>query len=382
MFSPCTIDKPVDLLVIAGEHSGDQHAAKVIQELKTKHPGYHICALGGPELQQAGAHLLYDLTASSVVGLFEVLKNYSFFKKLFENTLNWIEAHQPRTICFVDYPGFNLRLAKALHDRGISQKGGGKTQLIYYIAPQIWAWKANRRFKMAEYLNELGVIFPFELDCYKDTNLSTTFVGHPFVSYGHELPLSFNAKGPILLLPGSRKTPVARIFPIMLKAFKYYLQQHPETQAVVIYPSDEIKNILLQELSAHPTLKNNISLRSSQNHISGKAVLTSSGTMSLNCALAGIPGAIVYRANPLTYILGRLLVDINYLGIANILLDQPVYPEYIQGKAKPRVLAQELSECCDKPARREKAQQVAKKLTDLLSEPTDHNAVDWLHKNL
>src|SRR5262245_19902005 len=124
----------VDLLVVAGEHSGDEHAAKVVQELRAKNPRLKVCALGGPELAAAGAQLLHDLTATSVVGFVEVLKHYSFFKALFDATLRWIEQYRPRAVCFVDYPGFNLRLAAQLRERGLSVKGGGKIQMLYYIS--------------------------------------------------------------------------------------------------------------------------------------------------------------------------------------------------------------------------------------------------------
>jgi len=155
----------VDLLIVAGEHSGDEHAARVVRELRAKNPQLRICALGGPELAQAGAQLLHDLTATSVVGFVEVLKHYAFFKALFEATLRWVAQHRPRAVCFIDYPGFNLRLAAQLRTRGLSVKGGGPVKLLYYISPQIWAWKPKRRFAMARDLDAMAVIFPFEPDC-------------------------------------------------------------------------------------------------------------------------------------------------------------------------------------------------------------------------
>ena len=129
----------VDVLVIAGEHSGDEHAARMVRELRTRQPDLAIAALGGPELAAAGAQLLHDLTATSVVGFVEVLKHYPFFRTLFNETLRWIAEHRPRAVCFIDYPGFNLRLAAELRQRGLSAKGGGRTRLLYYISPQIWA---------------------------------------------------------------------------------------------------------------------------------------------------------------------------------------------------------------------------------------------------
>src|SRR5436190_4791533 len=210
----------VDLLVVAGEHSGDEHAARMVRELRTRQPGLIVAALGGPQLAAAGAQLLHDLTASSVVGLVEVLKNYSFFKALLVETLRWIAEHRPRVVCFVDYPGLNLRLAAALRERGLSLKGGGKIQTLFYISPQIWAWKAKRRFSMARDLDAMAVIFPFEPKYYSDTSLPVEFVGHPFVAADHVSPVRYDPEGPVLLLPGSRRQAVRRIFPALLAGFR------------------------------------------------------------------------------------------------------------------------------------------------------------------
>ena len=166
----------VDLLIVAGEHSGDEHAARVVRELRKSHPELAVAALGGPRLAEAGAQLLYDLTASSVVGIVEVLRNYSFFRDLFNETLRWLREYRPRAVCFVDYPGFNLRLAAALREQGLSVKGGGTIRTLYYISPQVWAWKAGRRFAMARDLDAMAVIFPFEVECYADTTLPASHI--------------------------------------------------------------------------------------------------------------------------------------------------------------------------------------------------------------
>src|SRR5258708_10655523 len=230
----------VDLLVVAGEHSGDEHAAKVVRELVAKNPGLKVCALGGLELAAAGAQLLHDLTASSVVGFVEVLKHYSFFRALFDATLLWIDRHQPRAVCFVDYPGFNMGLAAQLRGRGLSVKGGGKIKALYYISPQIWAWKPKRRFAMARDLDALAVIFPFEPACYADTSLPAEFVGHPFLAADYTPPLRYDASGPVLLLPVSRVQAVSRIFPVLLAGFPRFLKTAPKTRAGVLYPCGEV----------------------------------------------------------------------------------------------------------------------------------------------
>jgi len=363
------------LLIIAGEHSGDQHAAKVVRDLRIQRPELEICALGGPELAAAGAQLLHDMTASSVVGFVEVLKNYSFFKALFDETLRWIETHRPRAIVFVDYPGMNLRIARALNERGLAAKSGGDIRLLFYISPQIWAWKAKRRFTMAKHLDALAVIFPFEIECYADTTLRPEFVGHPFLDDDHVAPVTYDPAAPVLLLPGSRKQAVARIFPVMLRGYARYA----ERPAVVIYPSAEIEAVLR---AANPPANVRLLRPAKGETIAASAVLTSSGTMSMHCALAGIPGAVVYRANPVTYWLGRMLVKVPYLGIANLLLKEPMYPEYIQGAATSETLARELSECVGNPARRERTVAQAERLRSLLRQTATGNAADWVLRQM
>jgi len=161
ILQPWSGTEPPDLLVIAGEASGDEHAARLIHDLKVRRPDVRVATLGGPKLQEAGAQLIFDLSAHGVVGLIEVLKNYRFFSSVFKQTVAWIEKYKPRAVLLVDYPGFNLRLADRLYKNRTSRKGGGKLPVLYYISPQIWAWKKNRRFKMAKWLDALAVIFPF-----------------------------------------------------------------------------------------------------------------------------------------------------------------------------------------------------------------------------
>jgi lipid-A-disaccharide synthase len=370
----------VDLLVVAGEHSGDEHAARMVRELRAAQPGLAVAALGGPELAAAGANLLHDLTASSVVGLVEVLRNYPFFKALFAETLRWIAEHRPTVVCFVDYPGLNLRLAAALRERGLSVKGGGVIRTVYYISPQIWAWKAKRRFTMARDLDAMAVIFPFEPGCYADTPLPVEFVGHPFVATDHRPPVRYAADGPVLLLPGSRRQAVGRIFPALLAGFRAFGGR----EAVVLYPSADILDVLrAANPPPHVRLVQVGAVHAGPGEpIRAAAVLTSSGTMSMHCALAAIPGAIAYRANALTYVLGRMLVQVEYLGIANLLLGEPMYPEYIQNMATPSALAAELRACLGDPARRERTAAQAARLRALLSVPATGTAAGWLARQL
>ncbi len=368
-----------DLLIIAGEHSGDEHAAQLVADLRLKHPTLNIACLGGVKLQAAGAQLLYDLTAVSIVGFVEVVRHYRFFKALFDRTLDWIERYRPQHICLVDYPGFNLRVADQLLKRGLSKKGGGEIGVSYYIGPQVWAWKAKRRFKMACTLDQLGVIFPFEVACFADTELPVEFVGHPFVRQGYELPFRYDALAPVLLLPGSRRAAVSRIFPLLLEGFRLVRHSKPDLKAQVLYPSQGIRDVLEAVLDRFDELKNCIELRCNTGSSQpASAVLMSSGTMSLACALSGIPGAIVYQLNPISYWLGRILVRIPYIGIANLLLERPLHPEFIQGAAQPQRLAAQLLSVLEQSQAAQQAAAGATALRELLTAGSDANAAEWL----
>lgn len=399
---PAPVDGSVDLLIVAAEHSGDEHAARMVRGVLSKNPTLKVCALGGPRLAGAGAQLLRDLTGQSALG-FAVIAKISYYRALIASVVDWIGRHQPRAVCFVDSSGLNLRIAKGLFERGFSAKAGGPTQALYYISPQIWASRAGRRFEMAKHLDGLASIFPFEAAVYADTTLPVEFVGHPFVAPDYAAPVSYDPAGPVLLLPGSRKGAVARIFPVLLAGFKAWGGDRP---AVVLYPSDGILTTLQAELGKWPELMERVELRSVQEGraatplaaggeparseiraappvpVAASAVLTSSGTMSMHCALAGIPGVVTYRADPLTYLIGRMVVKVEYLGIANLLLKEPMYPEYIQGAAKADVFARELRDCVGNPSRRMQTAAHAAKLRALLNQPSDGSVVDWMARRL
>ncbi len=346
---------------------------------------FNTCSIGGPQLKSIGSDLIFDLTPYAVVGLVEVLKNYNFFKSLLEETITWIKEHRPKCICLIDYPGFNLRLAKRLADEGLSQKGGGGIKIIYYIAPQVWAWKAKRRFEMAKTLNSLGVIFPFETACFKDTSLPTSFVGHPFVQETSKSNLNYKNNNTILLLPGSREQPVRRILPTLLSTFSTINKTHPSYTAVIISSDDHIKEVILKELLKFPKeLQNKISIEESSSKVNASFSLTSSGTMSLTCALAGIPGYIVYKAHPLTYLIGRSIVNISYIGIANLLLNKEMYLEFIQNTAKPSAILNEFNKDLrfGTEEMRRIALREADKLKALLSTEKENNASSWLLEHI
>ncbi len=369
-------DGSCDVLVLAGEHSGDEQAARMVLEARKKNPDLKVCAFGGGALAAAGAQLLFDFTGFSVVGLMEVLKNISFFSALGSAIVDWIQTYRPKAVCFVDYPGFNLRLADTLCKRGIAVKGGGNVKLLYYISPQIWAWKSSRRFKMAKMLDSLAVIFPFETKCYADTSLKADFVGHPFLAEGYVPPVRYSSDGDILLLAGSREIAVSRIFPILLKTMRLLGGE----RAVALCPSQAIRAVLENCLAKFPDLADRVRIVGrSALPLAAKGVMMSSGTMSLSCCLAGIPGAIVYRANPLTYICGRMVVNIEYLGIANILLDKPAWREFIQFDASAEKIAAYMKTAI---TQRGKYAAYARELFSLLRAEAEHDASDWLLRNV
>lgn len=368
-------DGPADVLFVAAEHSGDQHAARAVRELRALRPELRICALGGPALAASGAQLLLDLTAHSALGFAAVIK-FPFFRRLIGDIVRWVGEHQPRAVCFVDSSGLNLRIAKALFERGLIAKAGGPTRALYFISPQIWASRAGRRFAMAAHLDGLATIFPFEAKCYADTALPVTFVGHPFVATEHRMAVRYDPHGPVLLLPGSRKGAVAKIFPALLDGYLWYRNDGGDRGAVVLYPSEKILQALR---AAHPPAEVELrALAPGDEPVGASAVLTSSGTMSLQCALVGIPGAIVYRTDPFTYHIGRWIVKVPYLGIANLLLGEAMYPEYIQDAATPARLAAQLQASLCEPARIEQTRLHAEKLRELLAQPAAGSVGGWL----
>ncbi|HNX53314.1 MAG TPA: hypothetical protein PLD51_05495, partial [Pontiellaceae bacterium] len=204
------------LLVIAGEDSGDMHAADVVRALKEKRSDLTVWGIGGDKLRAEGMELLHDTREMDVLGIVEVLKRYPFFKRTFNEVLVEADKRRPDAALLVDYPGFNLRLARELKKRGI--------KVLYYVCPQVWAWNRGRIPKMAETIDRLMVIFPFEVDVFKGVDLKVDFVGHPMVDELREFrekaaePLPWNGKKKIALLPGSRKQEIIYILPRLLEA--------------------------------------------------------------------------------------------------------------------------------------------------------------------
>jgi lipid-A-disaccharide synthase len=379
MSSEVNLDSPrkkVDLLIIAGEHSGDQHAAAIVRKLKSKHPELNICSFGGRCLSDAGAHLILDMTKFAIVGFVEVILRCMFFKKLLKKIVEWVEKYRPLAICLVDYPGLNFKIAQLLFEKKLSAKGGGSIKLFYYISPQIWAWKSERRFELEKYADSLGVIFEFEKSAYGDTGLEVKYVGHPFADPGAVETVSYDRDGPVLLLPGSRVSAIGKIFPEMLACFSHFSKQKPEKMATVLYASDKTLSTMRKILNKNfKHLADRVSFIPDGKHIEACAALMSSGTMSLKCCLAGIPGAVLYKSSYLTFFLAKRLVKLKHIGIANILLNRGAWPEFIQYAIKPKIVAKYLLDCCDM---RKQRTTDAEELRGIIGAKPDISPEEWL----
>jgi lipid-A-disaccharide synthase len=369
----------IDLVIIAGEHSGDQHAAEMLAEVKKIRPDINVAAFGGSALRNAGADVILDMTKFSVVGLYEVWRNIFFFAKLIKQVFLWIKNNHPRAICLIDYPGFNIRLAQMLFDAKLSQKARGDIKVLYYISPQIWAWKPKRCFQMAKFVDRMATIFPFERNWFEKTDLDVSFVGHPFVADSYKLNVTYNPRGPIVLLPGSRGPTVKKIFPLLLDSFNEILKHRSECTAIVVYPDETILAILRKILNRKfSKLLDKITFVPDGNSIEVCAAIMSSGTMSLKCCLSGIPGAIVYKTHPLTYAIGKMLVNVKHLGIANILLNRCVWREFIQFQLKPKSVAKYILPYIDDEKLQRPLRKVSKELKKILSAGKDMSVAQWL----
>ena len=266
-------------------------------------------------------------------------------------------------------------LAKSLYKEGLSLKSGGTVCICQYVAPQIWAWKAKRRFAIAKYIDHLGTIFPFEKACFRDVNLNVQFVGHPLLE--EKNPFHYDANGPLLLLPGSRISAVKRVYPILVGAFRQLKALHPNLIAIIPTPNKAIHDYLCKHS------ENGIFLsRLSEIRNGFSCALMSSGTASLQVALAGIPGVVTYRANSITFSIGKRLVKVPYLSIANILLNRPLYAECLQDISdQTSVVALQAEAILSSPElSRQKFLEGSQELYHLLSGQQIFTATDWLEQ--
>ncbi len=324
------------LYIIAGESSGDAHAAVLMHELQSLRSDIEFYGAGGPKMREVGGSQIFDWTHEAVVGLWDVLMKYPYFRRQFYRMYREICRLLPDAVIFVDYPGFNLRLANYLHGKGYPGKK------IYYISPQVWAWNRGRIPKMATYLDLMMCIFPFEKPLYEASGLRTEFVGHPMIAEleAKRIPAGRDPKL-IGLLPGSREREVRRIFPIMLEAASILLRRDPTIRLEVSAASEKLRDLIAAIAGRYGLNGIPIGVRHASELMQRAfAGMVASGTATMEAAFFRFPFVLLYKVSWLTFVPGRLLVKVNYLGMPNILAaEPPIIPEFIQHEAVPERIA-------------------------------------------
>ncbi len=328
------------VLVIAGEVSGDQRAAEVIRAVRARRPEVTFWGIGGPEMRAAGVETLHDIREMAVMGLVEVLRRYFFFRRVFDGMLAAAAVRKPDAVLLVDYPGFNLRFAAAMKKRGV--------KVIYYICPQVWAWHRSRIPQMAQIVDRLLAIFPFEPKVFEGTPLKVDFVGHPLVDVAQAArnappqTLPWRGEPRIALLPGSRRQEIERILPPLWQAAGLIQQKIPGAGFILAAPSESVAHLIRHKLAGLDGGPQQCELVVDQTREvlrQARAALVASGTATLETALMHCPMLVVYKTSLPTYLLGRQLIRVSHIGMVNLIAGRTVCPEFIQHDATPEKLA-------------------------------------------
>ncbi len=320
------------IMIIAGEDSGDLHGSALIAELKSINPGLQIFGIGGKKMIDAGMTPQYHIKDMAFLGFAEVVKHIPFIKKVQKNLLNIVKTQNIKEVVLIDYPGFNLSLAKKLKKLD--------TKIIYYISPQVWAWGKNRLQKMKRLIDLMIVVFPFEKELYEKAGMKVEYVGHPLIerinSYKYlnknELYDKFGldeTKDILLLMPGSRKQEIERIFPETVKA-AVKLSGEFNLQTVVACSgniNEKIFNRLTGETGFTIVKDHTYDLLKY-----AKFGIIKSGTSTLEAGLFGFPFVVVYSTSALTYFIGKKLINIDSISMTNIVLGEKIIPELIQNE--------------------------------------------------
>ena len=320
---------------VAGEVSADNHAAALMRSLRVLDPELKFIGRGGPQMQQvAGARIKNWIGDAAVLGLWEVLRKYGYFREQFRETLEEIQESKPDAVVLIDYPGFNLRLARALRKQSQSHK------TIYYISPQVWAWNRGRIKKMARFIDLVLCIFPFEADLYAASGLRAVFVGHPMVERLETQKIDTHRDQNLVgLFPGSRSREVRKIFPVMIETARRLLQLNPTLRFQVAAASKELARELSEMLRADQLAdRETIEIAIGQTAAIMQRVfvgIVASGSATLEAAYFGMPFVLIYKVAWPTYVAARLVVNVDFLGMPNLLAGKEVVPEFIQHEAKP-----------------------------------------------
>ena len=322
------------LLVSCGEPSGDLYAADLVRHLRRRTPvPTHVFGLGGDRLAAEGGRLLAHVSELAVVGLWEVVSHLARFRRIFRELLAEVDRERPDLAVLVDYPDFNLRVARALHRRRIP--------VVYYVSPQVWAWRPRRLRAIRDHVAHMIVIFPFEARVYEDAGVPVTFVGHPLVDLvaperdrnGFLAESGLDPARPVVaLLPGSRRKEIAHNLPPLAGAVRLLAQRRPDLQFLAaVGPS-------IDPLTLRAGLPPSVALVQGRTHavlsVANVAVVAS-GTATVEAALLGTPMVVVYRLSALTYHLGRRFVKVPHVAMANLIAQKGIVPELIQDEFTP-----------------------------------------------
>ncbi len=356
-------------MIVAGEASGDLHGSGLVREMQKLRPDLEIFGIGGDRMSQQGVQLLYHTNEMSVLGFWDVLKRFGFFRKVYNNLVSVLEENQPQLLILIDYPGMNLKLARAAKQR--------KIKVFYYIAPQVWAWGSNRIQKMARLVDKMAVIIPFEEHVFRQAGLDAKFVGHPLletitskmnkVEFFDRYGLNFNQKV-IGLLPGSRRLEVKRLLPEMLEIIRLIRNKYPEIQTVIGQANSLGRDIY------HPIIQNNNQVKllknctyELMNH--SDLLVVASGTATLESALFETPLIIVYKVDPISYLIGKQLIKIDSIGLVNVIAERKIVPEFIQHRFTSNNLLPEIEDLLFNDERRTKVINDLRKIKEQLGKP-------------
>ncbi len=341
---PPDISRRRRIMIVAGEASGDIYGADLVQKAFSLDSSLDFFGIGGSRMREAGVKILVDSAEIAVMGLIEVLKHFDVISAAFLKLKKLLQQDPPELLILIDYPGFNLRLAK------VAKKAGVK--ILYYISPKVWAWKAGRIRKIAATVSKMAVIFPFELPLYEKAGVSVSFVGHPMldlvdvVMNREEAAASFGldpTRKTVGLFPGSRRSEIERILPAIVAAAELLHRRFPDLQFVMPLAST------LREEDIRPHLCGTgilpiITTQRIHDLIRGcDAIISVSGTVTLEIALVGTPMVIIYKLAPLTYQVASRVVKIKHIGLCNIVADRSIVKELVQDQANPEAIADEIT---------------------------------------
>lgn len=367
--------------IVAGEVSGDVHGAGLIRALRARRPGVETRGWGGPELARASGGGVRDwVDEAAVVGVWEVLKKYGWFRERFDATLAAVREWRPRVLLLVDYPGFNLRLAEAV------RACAPETRIVYYISPQVWAWHKERLPKMARLLDEMLCILPFEAPIFEAAGLRTRFVGHPLVDeLAGEAEAAAREAALVGLFPGSREREVGRLFPMMLETARRMAARREglrfEAPAASGKLAEEMRGMV-----AAAGCGGMVEVTDGGSHALMRRAacgVIASGTATLEAACLGLPYCLVYKVAWPTYLLGRMLVKLPHIGLVNILAGTQVVEEFIQRDAEPGRVGAALERFLGDEAHRATAVRRLEETAALLGGPGAHEraaaaVAEWL----